>query len=60
MIVFFAGPIMLFEFWLERRGHLLSLLKVHWLPRGMAYAYCALMLVFFLPSVKQEFIYFQF
>ncbi len=60
LLAFFAGPLILFEFWLEKRGNLLQLLDSHWLVRGAVYSYCALMLLFFTSPVKHDFIYFQF
>jgi D-alanyl-lipoteichoic acid acyltransferase DltB (MBOAT superfamily) len=60
LILFYAGPLLAFEFWLERRKELAALVKVEWLPRALAYTYCALMLVYFPAPVAHEFIYFQF
>ncbi|QDU38792.1 Peptidoglycan O-acetyltransferase [Maioricimonas rarisocia] len=60
LLSFYAGPLMLFEFWLERRREPLSLLNVHWLLRGVAYLYVVYMMLFFPPPVPSEFIYFQF
>jgi D-alanyl-lipoteichoic acid acyltransferase DltB (MBOAT superfamily) len=60
MILFFAGPLMAYEFWLEKRQDLLSLTKVNWRWRGLVYSYCALMLWVFPPPVSNVFIYFQF
>lgn len=60
MILFFAGPLVFYEFWLERRQDLLTLIRVGWRARAFAYSYCALMLLFFPPPVSNVFIYFQF
>ncbi|HEY6188753.1 MAG TPA: MBOAT family O-acyltransferase [Pyrinomonadaceae bacterium] len=60
MIVFFAGPLVVYEFWLERKQDLLRLTGTHWWVRAAAYSYCALMLWFFAPPVSNVFIYFQF
>jgi D-alanyl-lipoteichoic acid acyltransferase DltB (MBOAT superfamily) len=60
LVAFYAGPLMLYEFWLERRQNLLRLTEIDWLPRALAYGYCALMLWFFPPPVSNVFIYFQF
>lgn len=60
MIVFFAGPLMIYEFWLERRQDLLSLVRIDWRARALVYSYCSLMLLFFPPPVSNVFIYFQF
>jgi alginate O-acetyltransferase complex protein AlgI len=59
-LLLFAGPLLLFEFWIERSGNMLALLQVHWIWRALAYSYFVLMLLFFPPVVKHEFIYFQF
>lgn len=55
-----AGPLMLYEAWTEWRGKAHSLLEIHWLPRGLAYSYVALMCLFVPPPVAATFIYFQF
>ncbi|HJR07925.1 MAG TPA: MBOAT family O-acyltransferase [Pyrinomonadaceae bacterium] len=60
LVVFYAAPLMIYEFWLDRRNDLLELTRVRWLTRGLAYTYCALMLWFFPPPVSNVFIYFQF
>jgi D-alanyl-lipoteichoic acid acyltransferase DltB (MBOAT superfamily) len=60
MIAFYAGPLMAYEFWLERKSDPLSLLRINWLARSMVYTYCVLMLWFFPPPVSNVFIYFQF
>ncbi len=60
MIVFYAAPLVVYEFWLERKQDLLELTHVNWLARGLAYSYCVLMLWFFPPPVSNVFIYFQF
>ncbi len=60
MILFFAGPLMIYEFWLERRQDLLSLVRIDWRARAVVYSYCSLMLLFFPPPVSNVFIYFQF
>jgi len=60
MVVFYAGPLMIYELWLDRQPDLLQLTRVPWLRRGLAYVYCVLMLWFFPPAVSNVFIYFQF
>jgi hypothetical protein len=60
MLAFFAGPLMLFECWLERRKDLLALTTVPWLYRAAWYAYLVGMLFVFHPIEQNEFIYFQF
>jgi alginate O-acetyltransferase complex protein AlgI len=59
-MLLFAGPLLLLEFWIERSNNMLALLHVHWIWRSLAYSYFVLMLLFFPPVVKHEFIYFQF
>ncbi len=60
MILFFAGPLVIYEFWLERRHDVLSLIRIDWRARALVYSYCSLMLLFFPPPVSNVFIYFQF
>lgn len=60
MLLFFAAPMLLYEYWLHRRNDILALTKVHWIPRAVVYAYMALMLLFFWPEESYAFIYFQF
>ena len=60
MIPFFLTPLLIFEYWLDRKDDLLCLAKVHWFKRGVVYSYFVLMIWFFLPRVHHEFIYFQF
>ena len=60
MIGFLAGPLMLFEVWLERAGDVLQLTHVRWQLRAAVYCYAALMLLICQPTVQSEFIYFQF
>ena len=60
LIAFYAGPLFVYEIWVERKKNLLSLVSVPWWPRALAYAYCALMLLFFPSPIAHAFIYFQF
>ena len=60
LIAFYAGPLMLYEWWVEKRDNLLALTDAHWLARASVYCYCALMLWFFPPPSSNVFIYFQF
>jgi alginate O-acetyltransferase complex protein AlgI len=60
LIVFYAGPLVAYEFWLEQKDDLLKLTRIHWAARGVVYVYCAFMLWFFPPPVSNVFIYFQF
>lgn len=57
---FFCGPLLVFEWWLDRKGDLLLLTRSSWLNRGLVYAYCTLMMLFFCAEIPHEFIYFQF
>jgi alginate O-acetyltransferase complex protein AlgI len=59
-ILFFAGPLILYEMWLEAAGDHARLLREQWWTRAVGYAYCALMLIFFPTVGGQQFIYFQF
>jgi hypothetical protein len=60
LMLILAGPLLLFELWIERRNDLLALLNVHWLARGLAYTYFIWMLQVFPAEAAHEFIYFQF
>jgi alginate O-acetyltransferase complex protein AlgI len=60
MIIILAGPLLLYEWWLQRRGDLLALVKVHWLFRGLAYSFLIWSLQVFPAEAAHEFIYFQF
>jgi D-alanyl-lipoteichoic acid acyltransferase DltB (MBOAT superfamily) len=59
-VLFYAAPMMLFEWWVNRRKNILELTNVHWAFRAAAYSYAILMLICFPPPVAHEFIYFQF
>jgi D-alanyl-lipoteichoic acid acyltransferase DltB (MBOAT superfamily) len=60
MILFFAGPLLVFEYLLYRKADLLYLIRTRWVLRGAAYSYMALMMWFLAPEAVHEFIYFQF
>ena len=60
LMLFLAGPLLLFETWLEQKKNLLALLNVHWLVRGLVYSYLIWMLQVFPAEAAHEFIYFQF
>ncbi len=60
LLLFYAGPLFLYEVWVEHRQRLTALLETSWAPRALAYAYCAVMLIVFPSPVAHEFIYFQF
>ncbi|MCP4375440.1 MAG: MBOAT family protein [bacterium] len=59
-ILFYAGPLMLFEFWQDRTGDPMRLTKVRWGWRAAAYSYAVIMIILFRPTVPSAFIYFQF
>ncbi|MEO2048087.1 MAG: MBOAT family O-acyltransferase [Pirellulales bacterium] len=60
MIAFYVLPLILFEYWIERKGNLLALTEIHWGFRSAAYSYGILMMWFFMPRIQHAFIYFQF
>ncbi len=60
MILFFSGPLMVFEFWLEKTRDKLIILNVNWMYRAVFYTYLVLMMIVFPPDNPQDFIYFQF
>jgi D-alanyl-lipoteichoic acid acyltransferase DltB (MBOAT superfamily) len=59
-IVFFAAPLIAYELWVERGGDHSRLVHAPWWARGVGYAYCAFMIIFFPALSAQQFIYFQF
>lgn len=59
-ILFFATPLMLFEYITERKNDLLYLVSARPAIKYISYLYMAIMLLFFVPLQKQVFIYFQF
>ncbi|QDT03410.1 Peptidoglycan O-acetyltransferase [Rubripirellula lacrimiformis] len=60
MILFFALPVTAYEWWVERRGKMLSLLSVRWPVRAAFYTYLVFMMWIFPPPTASVFIYFQF
>ncbi|MCY2925154.1 MAG: hypothetical protein NT031_06890 [Planctomycetota bacterium] len=60
MIAFFALPLLALEALQERRGDIHWLPRTNWLLRAGAYAYAVYMMILFLPTTTNEFIYFQF
>ena len=60
MIAFFAGPLLIYEAWVERRGDMLAILNAPAVVRGVLYLYFVAMMVFFPPPTASVFIYFQF
>ncbi|MCB1086766.1 MAG: MBOAT family protein [Verrucomicrobiae bacterium] len=60
LILFFAGPWIALDAWIERRNESLALTLVAWPWRFGVYAYILAMMLFFPPPMPVEFIYFQF
>ena len=60
MIAFYAGPLFLWEIWIEQSEDLLKPLHIGWQYKTMAYFYIIIMILIFTPVINQEFIYFQF
>lgn len=60
LIVFFVGPLVLYEAWCERRRNSFAVLEQSWLFRTAIYLYIILMLLFFSAPAPVEFLYFQF
>lgn len=60
-LAFFTGPLVVYEFFLHRRGddHLLPV-RSHWGWRVVLYGYILVMLLLFSPESRHDFIYFQF
>ena len=59
-LLFYAGPLILFEAWTNWRRDALALLRSNFIVRGLVYAYMAVMLWVFSPDGVHQFIYFQF
>ncbi len=63
MLIVYAGPLLLFDAWLELQPHETeeqALLARHWTWRAAAYSTAMLLLTFLPAPVASEFIYFQF
>ena len=60
MIAMLAGPLLIFESWVERRGDLLALTRAPVLVRALVYLAIVIALLYFAPERSSEFIYFQF
>jgi alginate O-acetyltransferase complex protein AlgI len=61
LIIFYALPLFLFEYWTSARANdLLALVRCPWATRAAVYSYVVLMLIFFQAPESHEFIYFQF
>jgi len=60
MLLFCAGPLMLFECWEEWQSRVDDVPAVHWSWRGVACTYALMMCLCFPPPAAATFIYFQF
>ncbi len=60
MLLFYAGPLIAFEAWLEFQRKSFSLFDIHWGWRAVVYSYALMMCFCFPPPVAGTFIYFQF
>ena len=60
LMFFYVTPLIIYEFWVERKGDPLVLIKSHWLLRAGIYTYLLLMILFFHAPIRAQFIYFQF
>ena len=60
MFATLAGPLLIYESWVERRGHLLALTHTHWIARTVVYLLIVIALLYLAPQRSSEFIYFQF
>lgn len=59
-LIFFVGPLIALEFWIEKSGDLLKVVHSNWVLRLGIYTYFVIMLWVFPPLTNQVFIYFQF
>jgi D-alanyl-lipoteichoic acid acyltransferase DltB (MBOAT superfamily) len=59
-LALFAGPLMVYECWLEAKRDPLSLLTAPWQARAAVYGIMLLMIWFLPPENTNAFIYFQF
>lgn len=60
MIAFFAGPLLILEYLIDKSDDLLYVIHDNWSLRGGIYSYILMMMLVFSPLINQEFIYFQF
>jgi alginate O-acetyltransferase complex protein AlgI len=60
MILFLAGPLMVYEWFAYRTGEMLLLLKQPFWVQYIGHLYLLVMLIVFPPLAQQVFIYFQF
>ena len=59
-VLLYAGPLMIYEVWVEKKKNLLVLNQAHWSVQTLVYSYILFMIILFPPPVAHEFIYFQF
>jgi hypothetical protein len=60
MVVFYTGPLLVYESWLQKRPDPLEIGPLGWMRPALGYAYCAVMMLYFAPLDTHAFIYFQF
>ena len=60
LLLFFAGPLLVYEWLVYRADDMLLLLRQRWQVQYLGYAYLLVMLIVFPPLTQQIFIYFQF
>jgi D-alanyl-lipoteichoic acid acyltransferase DltB (MBOAT superfamily) len=72
IVLFYAGPLVVYEAWIQKHEDPFDLsalqaqfthqqwTRAQWAPRVAAYGYCILMMALFAPIETNEFIYFQF
>jgi alginate O-acetyltransferase complex protein AlgI len=60
LMLFFLGPWLAFEYWMERHQDSKRLMGLAWGVRFIVYLYIVFMLLFFAAPSPVEFIYFQF
>lgn len=59
-LLFFALPLVAYEWWTERERDILVLTSKPWAYRAVAYALIVIMMLFFAPPSANEFVYFRF
>ena len=60
LLVVFAGPMLLYEAWVDRKDDLFAITRVAWPARAVFYLALVMALVWFSAPAPSEFIYFQF
>jgi hypothetical protein len=60
MLVFYTGPLLVYEAWLQKWQDPMEIRPFGWLRPALGYTYCAVMMLYFAPLDAHEFIYFQF